>query len=183
MPAKPPKPGRPPKPPANPGTSALGAAATPAASAAPAAAATAAWLAATVAGVKARFEVLPIRGPSVEPINVELHDMAVHAGTAAYMATTLVNTPPSENPDTSVTPPKGFTTGVAAAEAGDARFCSAMEAVEASCDRADCTPAPADVPAVSAVAVPCAANAARLVVCGAALNGITGAVAAAELAA
>jgi hypothetical protein len=55
--------------------------------------------------------------------------------------------------------------------------------VDISCDSVDCTPVPVDAPVVWAAAVACAANPAVLVVCGAAVNGVAFAVAAAELAA
>jgi hypothetical protein len=37
-------------------------------------------------------------------------------------------------------------------ELGDARLCSAVVIVESSCDSADCTPVPVDVPAACATA-------------------------------
>ena len=55
--------------------------------------------------------------------------------------------------------------------------------MDISCDSVDCTPVPVDLPVVWAPAVACAANPAVLVVCGAAVNGVAFAVAAAELAA
>ena len=55
--------------------------------------------------------------------------------------------------------------------------------MDISCDSVDCTPALVDVPVVWAAAVACAANPAGLAVCGAAVNGVTCAVVAAEVAA
>jgi hypothetical protein len=68
-------------------------------------------------------------------------------------------------------------------ERGDARLCSPVVSEEIRCDSVDCTPAPVDAPAVWLPAAPCAANPDRLVVSGAATNGVTCAVVAAELAA
>jgi hypothetical protein len=67
-------------------------------------------------------------------------------------------------------------------ELGDARLCSVVGTVETSCDSVDCT-VPAELPAAWAPAAPCAANPAELVVCGAAVNGVTFVVVAAEFAA
>ena len=55
--------------------------------------------------------------------------------------------------------------------------------MEITCDNVDCTPALVDVPVVWALALACAANPAVVVVCGAAVNCVTCAVVAAELAA
>lgn len=126
-------------------------------------------------------------------------------GSWAYEETMSDAIPPSEKPDEDPrSPPKG---PVAAAEdaeedpprselripespdadevdaPGDARFCSVVGIEETSCDSVDCTPAPVDVPATWAPVAPCASNPAALVVCGAAVNGVTFAVAAAEFAA
>src|ERR1700747_1218510 len=68
-------------------------------------------------------------------------------------------------------------------EVGDARPFSAVGSVDVSGDSADCTPVPIDEPAAWAPAAPCAANPARLVVCGAAVNGVNFAVVAAGVAA
>ena len=55
--------------------------------------------------------------------------------------------------------------------------------MDISCDSVDCTPVLVEEAADWALAVACAANPAVLVVCGAAVNGVTFAVVAAELAA
>jgi hypothetical protein len=68
-------------------------------------------------------------------------------------------------------------------ELGDARLWRVVGTAETSCDSVDCTPVPADMPAACALVGPCAANPAGLVVCGAAVNGVTLAVVAAEFAA
>jgi hypothetical protein len=128
------------------------------------------------------------RGPTAaENIPVPT-DNAPHPGIVAYEE----RTPPSENPFVDKRVPKGPVVEVAEEVApnaevkedkGDARFWSAPVIAEVSCDSTDCTPVSIDEPADWALAAPWAANPARLVVCGAAVNGVTSAVAAAELAA
>jgi hypothetical protein len=125
--------------------------------------------------------------------------MAKNPGKVAYDS----STPPSEKPDDAdVSSPRGPVVDAAeddpptsplripespdvddVDEPGDAMPCSAVVSVEISCDSVDCTPVPVDAPAVWVPAAPCAANPARLVVCGAAVVGVTPAVIAAECAA
>ena len=183
MPAKPPEPAKSPAPSAIPDPTAAGAAAAPAAPAAP----EAAWLAATTAGVKARFMELPIKGPNVLPtivdVSPENSPMANHPGIVAYELITLDKMLPDEMfPRGPVTvPPEEVPPN--AEDKGDARLWSAPVIEEVSCDSTDCAPVPIDEPADWELAAACAANPAPLVVCGAAVNGVTDAVAAAELAA
>jgi hypothetical protein len=68
-------------------------------------------------------------------------------------------------------------------ELGDARLCSVVGTVEISCDNVDCAPVPVDVPTAWAPAAACAASPPGLVVCGAAVNDVILAVAAADFAA
>jgi hypothetical protein len=156
--------------------------------------------------VKPKFIELPIRGPITDPNAVEPPDMAAHAGRAAYSVITPCMRPPSENPDdvdvkippspvvvvddpVEDPPPRSPLRIPESPEpddvddAGDARLCSVVGIVEISCDSVDCTPVPVDVPVAAATAAPCAADPAPLVVCGAAVNGVTFTVVAAEFAA
>jgi hypothetical protein len=158
-------------------------------------------LAAAIAGVKPRFIVLPIRGPIMLPNTVEPPDMPIHNGAPAYSVSTPSKMLPTDNPDVDKIPPPGVVIVVDPVEdpvprsplripdspddddvdeLGDTRLCSAVCIVDISCDSVDCAPVPVDVLAAWAL---CAANPAALVVCGAAVNGVTFAVAAAEFAA
>jgi hypothetical protein len=126
------------------------------------------------------------------PNTLEPPDMAAHAGIAAYSVITPSRMVPSEDPDDvdKIPPPGVVITDDPVEdppprsplripespdvddvdELGDARLCSAVVIVEISCDSVDCTPVPVDVPVAWAAAAPCAADPARLVVCGAAVN-------------
>jgi hypothetical protein len=146
----------------------------------------------------------PITGPSVVPTPVFTSPIANHPGITAYEVITPFKMPPSESPDVDKIPP-GVVIVVPVDEEdvpprrslrsdespdvddvdelGDARLCSVVWIVGISCDSVDCTPPLVDEAADWALAVACAAEPAVLVVCGAAVNGVTFAVVAAELAA
>jgi hypothetical protein len=164
----------------------------------------AAWLAAAIAGVKPRFIALPIRGPNVVPTIVDIIPMPSHPGITAYEVSTPFRMFPSVSPDVDKIPPPGVVIEDDPVEdppprsplrspespdvddveeLGDVRLCSAVCIEEINCDSVDCTPVPVDVPAAAETAAPCAADPAPVVVCGAAVNGVTFAVAAAEFAA
>ena len=118
----------------------------------------------------------------MDPNTVEPPDMAAHAGSPAYSIITPFRMPPSESPDDEVSkiPPPGVVIIDPVEELGDTRLCSAVCIEDISCDSVDCAPVPVDALAAWAL---CAANPAWLVVCGAAVNGVTFAVVAAEFAA
>jgi hypothetical protein len=164
-------------------------------------------LAAATAGVKPKFIELPRRGPITLPNTVVPPDRAAHAGMAAYSVITPFKMLPTEIPDDEdvkipPSPPSPVVVVVVVDpvedpprsplripdnpdvddvdELGDTRLCSAVCIVDISCDSVDCAPVPVDVLAAWAL---CAANPPALVVCGAAVNGVTFAVAAAEFAA
>jgi hypothetical protein len=152
-----------------------------------------------------RFIGVPIRGPRVVPIIVLVADKPNHPGITAYEVSTPCRRPPSEKPDDEdVSPPRSPVVVVDDPEEdpprsslrspespdvdeddemGDARLCSVVWSEDINCDSVDCAPVPVDVPATWVLAAACAANPAALVVCGAAVNGVTFAVAAAEFAA